>query len=91
MAGSRVEAALDGVIAGRGQQEPRETDMLTANDRCDADCGAQAWVVYAVGDHGGRLLFCAHHAARYDTQLEAAGGSVLYDNRSRLEALEAGR
>lgn len=32
---------------------------LTNNDRCDADCSAQAFVK-AVGVHG-ELLFCSHH------------------------------
>lgn len=32
---------------------------LTNNDRCDAECSAQAFVK-AVGVHG-ELLFCSHH------------------------------
>ena len=42
------------------------TASLTAADRCDR-CGAQAYVrvVLAAGD----LLFCAHHARRYESKL----------------------
>tara|TARA_B110000285_G_C14831069_1_gene470912 strand:- start:380 stop:625 length:246 start_codon:yes stop_codon:yes gene_type:complete len=34
-------------------------DSLNANDRCDADCSAQAYV--KVIGVTGELLFCSHH------------------------------
>ena len=39
--------------------EKTEEHTLTANDRCDADCSAQAYVK-AIGVTG-ELLFCSHH------------------------------
>jgi hypothetical protein len=37
----------------------QESITLTANDRCDADCSAQAYV--RVLGVSGELLFCSHH------------------------------
>lgn len=43
---------------------PRRT--LTAHDRCDK-CGAQAYVEVHLPT--GDLLFCGHHAHRYESRL----------------------
>ena len=60
---------------------------LDSNDRCDADCSAQAYV-RAVGVSG-ELLFCSHHynkiinnAVGYD-KLEKFAYQVI-DERERL-------
>lgn len=42
---------------------------LTASDRCDADCSAQAYV--KVTGVTGDLLFCSHH---YDKIMNSATG-----------------
>jgi hypothetical protein len=60
---------------------------LTNNDRCDADCSAQAFVK-AVGVHG-ELLFCSHH---YNKIVDNAAGYEklskfayqIIDERERL-------
>jgi hypothetical protein len=49
---------------------------LTNNDRCDADCSAQAFVK-AVGVHG-ELLFCSHH---YNKIVDSEAG---YDKLSKF-------
>lgn len=49
---------------------------LTNNDRCDADCSAQAFVK-AVGVHG-ELLFCSHH---YNKIVDSESG---YDKLSQF-------
>ena len=41
---------------------------LTAADRCDR-CGAQARVRVVLAN--GELLFCGHHAKRYEPELRA--------------------
>jgi hypothetical protein len=51
--------------------------VLTANDRCDAECGAQAYFAARKGDH--ELLFCGHHAKRHKTVLEAKGWKLIGD------------
>lgn len=60
---------------------------LDSNDRCDAECSAQAYVK-AIGVHG-ELLFCSHHynkitdnAVSYD-KLEKFAYQVV-DERERL-------
>jgi hypothetical protein len=45
--------------------------ILTRADRCDR-CGARA-TVRAVFPNGEDLLFCAHHARHYGTELGKAG------------------
>lgn len=59
---------------------PPQTVELTAADRCDR-CGAQARVraILPSGD----LLFCAHHAQQYETQLKTAAVQII-DQRSQL-------
>lgn len=54
---------------------------LTAQDRCDA-CGAQAYV--AVEAYGSELLYCAHHASKYEAKLKAVATS-WHDERSKLK------
>jgi hypothetical protein len=48
--------------------EPK-TWVLTAADRCDADCSAQAYV--KVTGVTGDLLFCSHH---YDEVMNSTSG-----------------
>jgi len=48
--------------------------VLTANDRCDASCSAQAFVM--VKGVSGELLFCSHH---FNKILSTDGG------KSKLE------
>ena len=54
---------------------------LTAADRCDR-CGAQAYV-RVVMTSGGELLFCAHHARKYDEGLRKVA-SDIQDESDRL-------
>ena len=42
---------------------------LTANDRCDADCSAQAYI--KVAGVTGELMFCSHH---YDKIMNSSTG-----------------
>lgn len=67
--------------------EKIEEYTLTANDRCDAECSAQAYVK-AIGVTG-ELLFCSHHwnsitdnAVGYDA-MEKFAYQVI-DERDRL-------
>ncbi|MBS1673718.1 MAG: hypothetical protein JSS74_07110 [Actinobacteria bacterium] len=53
---------------------------LTAMDRCDA-CGAQAYV--AVEVNGSELLYCAHHARKYEEKLRPVATS-WHDESARL-------
>jgi hypothetical protein len=54
---------------------------LTAADRCDR-CGAQAYVRVLLAS-GGELLFCAHHARRYEPKLKALAAEI-HDETDRL-------
>lgn len=56
--------------------------VLNAQDRCDA-CGAQAYV-RAQMDFG-ILLFCAHHAKKYENKIQQLATQVL-DETYRLKA-----
>jgi hypothetical protein len=67
--------------------EKTEEVTLTANDRCDAECSAQAYV-RAIGVTG-ELLFCSHHwnsiidnAIGYDAMEKFA--YQIVDERDRL-------
>jgi hypothetical protein len=60
--------------------EPVTPFRLTAVDRCDA-CGAQAYVAATVA--GTELLYCAHHARKYETKLRASATS-WHDESVRL-------
>jgi len=51
------------------------TAPLTAADRCDR-CGARA-TTRVLFDGGAELLFCAHHARKYDTALRAVAADVV--------------
>lgn len=55
---------------------------LRVADRCDASCGAQAFV--AIGKEHLSLLFCAHHYHQYELALLAEGWSILVDTRDTL-------
>lgn len=54
---------------------------LTAMDRCDS-CRAQAYVAAEV--NGTELLFCAHHARKYEVKLRAVA-TTWHDETARLE------
>lgn len=58
--------------------EPRKP--LNSQDRCDA-CGAQAYVAAEV--NGSELLYCAHHATKYEAKLKGIATS-WHDERSKL-------
>lgn len=60
------------------------TSRLTAADRCDR-CGAQAYVRVRLTS-GGELLFCAHHARRYESQLRAMEAEI-FDETERLTGI----
>ena len=62
-----------------------EFDLRVA-DRCDAgSCGAQAHVVTM--HHAGPLMWCAHHAAKYNV---AEYGQIVADTRDTLTKRETG-
>ena len=54
---------------------------LSAADRCDR-CGAQAYLRVEL-QSGGELLFCAHHARKYDEGLRKVA-SDIQDESDRL-------
>lgn len=54
---------------------------LTAADRCDR-CGAQAYVRVTLMS-GGELLFCAHHARRFEPKLREMAADI-HDETQRL-------
>lgn len=54
---------------------------LTASDRCDR-CGAQAYVRVLLPT-GGELLFCAHHARKYEPRLRELAAEI-HDESDRL-------
>lgn len=54
---------------------------LTASDRCDR-CGAQAYVRVLLPT-GGELLFCAHHARKYEPRLRELAAEIQ-DESDRL-------
>jgi hypothetical protein len=58
-----------------------ESTPLNALDRCDR-CGAQAYV-RAVMANGFELLFCGHHAKKYQEGL-ASVASRIQDETSRI-------
>ena len=57
---------------------------LTAADRCDR-CGAQAYVRVRLLA-GGELLFCAHHAKKFDAGLKKVAVEII-DESERLSAM----
>ncbi|WP_353066721.1 DUF7455 domain-containing protein [Arcanobacterium hippocoleae] len=60
----------------------QDTYKLTTLDRCDA-CGAQAYVRAQMPF--GVLLFCAHHAKKYQEKISQLATSVL-DETYRIQA-----
>ncbi len=59
---------------------------LTASDRCDR-CGAQAYVRVMLAT-GGDLLFCAHHALKYEPRLRQLAAEI-HDETGRLTDVPA--
>lgn len=59
---------------------------LSSLDRCDR-CGAQAYVRVTMST-GGELLFCAHHARKYDEPLRKVA-SDIHDEADKLHATPA--
>ncbi|MEY3737066.1 MAG: hypothetical protein RLZZ251_782 [Actinomycetota bacterium] len=60
-----------------------EAAPLNAHDRCDR-CGAQAYV-RAVMSNGFELLFCGHHAKKYQEGLSSSA-TRIDDETERLTA-----
>lgn len=66
---------------------PAATPTLTAQDRCESRCGAQAYVLieYQVGGAATDLRLCAHH---YDAHMPVLAhkfdATILVDHRDRL-------
>jgi hypothetical protein len=58
-----------------------EASPLNAQDRCDR-CGAQAYV-RAVMSNGFELLFCGHHAKKYQDGLSTSA-TRIDDQSERL-------
>jgi hypothetical protein len=58
-----------------------ESTPLNALDRCDR-CGAQAYV-RAVMANGFELLFCGHHAKKYQDGLTSSA-TRIQDERNKL-------
>lgn len=56
------------------------SEPLTALDRCDR-CGARA-TTRARFAAGGELLFCNHHARKYETAVRAVAIDVVTDQDS---------
>lgn len=50
---------------------------LTAQDRCDANCSAQAYVRVTLAE--GVLLFCGHHYRRHEPALAQRPGVKVED------------
>ncbi|MEU8134993.1 DUF7455 domain-containing protein [Streptodolium elevatio] len=59
---------------------------LTAADRCDR-CGAQAYLRVVLAS-GGELLFCAHHARKFEPELRKVAVEIQ-DETDRLTAPRA--
>nr|MBS1901898.1 hypothetical protein [Actinomycetota bacterium] len=68
-----MPAPLDAQIA-------TDRKPLDAHDRCDA-CGAQAYLAAVV--NGTELLYCGHHANKYEENLFPAASS-WHDERASL-------
>ncbi|MBU6352641.1 MAG: hypothetical protein KJS67_01225 [Actinomycetales bacterium] len=60
-----------------------DSTPLNAQDRCDR-CGAQAYV-RAVMSNGFELLFCGHHAKKYQEGLTSSA-TRIDDETERLTA-----
>ncbi len=62
---------------------PPDATELRAADRCDR-CSAQARV-RAIMPGGGDLIFCAHHAKKYDEHLRKVAVRII-DETAGLES-----
>jgi hypothetical protein len=60
---------------------------LTAADRCDR-CGAQAYVRVRLLT-GGELLFCAHHAKKFDAGLKKVAVEIIDESERLAEVADA--
>ncbi len=58
----------------------KDARPLTAFDLCDR-CSARAAVETGM-NHGGSLMWCAHHFAFFKDALSAFGATILVDQRS---------
>lgn len=67
-------------VADPETQTTERVETLTALDRCDS-CGAQAYV--SVKFAAGELLFCGHHATKYEEKM-AETFLDMVDERWRL-------
>lgn len=65
----------------------RSRSELRPADRCDS-CGAQAYVAAVVD--GTELLYCGHHANRFESGLRKVASS-FYDERHKLAELSKRR
>lgn len=70
-------ATLDAPIAAN---ETTPEYRFTAADRCDT-CGAQAYIGAVVNDS--ELLYCAHHARKYEAKLRLVA-SAWHDESRKL-------
>ncbi len=61
---------------------------LTAKDRCDAACSAQAYV--RVMFRAGLIQLCAHHYRKHADAITATKPLDVLDERDRLTAEAAG-
>lgn len=70
-----VQTPADDLITAEKNRRP-----LNAADRCDT-CGAPAYVAAVVREV--ELLYCGHHANRYEQRLRAVAES-WHDERAKL-------
>lgn len=73
-------ATLERVELTFGDHEKHELD---ARDRCDR-CGAQAYIRATLKDDKGLLMFCGHHADRYERAITPLL-TEWHDERARLK------
>jgi ABC-type molybdenum transport system ATPase subunit/photorepair protein PhrA len=62
-------------------------EALNALDRCDR-CGAQAYVRVILAS-GGELLFCAHHAKKYEEGLRSIAAEFRDETAKLIETTAA--
>jgi hypothetical protein len=64
-------------------QEPEEPAerVLSASDRCDQGCGAQARVEI-ITDSGFTLMFCGHHYNRFEASLIGISRNIFDTRKS---------
>ncbi len=56
---------------------------LTALDRCDDKCGAQAYTRW-VNANQHDMLFCGHHTTKHEVKLMKTGFQMIQDEREKL-------